>query len=528
MAPKPPAAATGYASTTRLEPLSTSLYAATTAASTRAEEATLLFGNIASLLDEQLQGQSAKSLPSHLRKDFITFCQDISIVARRHFDSHVRGISRPPTPYGNSVLPGTPQTSSPSSEGSRTPPTEESPADESLPGRKTARAPEPAQKRSATYANITAKPLTVNLQAKQRPKSKTPQKTSSPDNRLFVRLPENHVLRAVSTYSIQNDLNQALGKKLVKEVQTTRTGLALCPASSAPEDSLEASIPQITTLFHEKGPCIVEKATNLVSFRIASVPRSFQGYVDNQVTRIQVTPELFASVLTEELGIAPAQVAETRNSIEAAHTFSSTWIARFPDGTTTLPQAPLLFGARASVKLLPKKLAVIQCLRCFMWHNERTCARAARCRLCGSTSHAENEHAPCSTTAHSCPPRCFHCHGPHPADSIECLLRPKSNQIPLTKQQKSQIRQACSAAYLRVKATSCGMKAAMETSPKPSMEVDAPSPTPSAPPRPRTPPASLAPVIPPATNQGSRYSALSPSEQRVPGKRLFSRSSLNE
>lgn len=100
MAPKPPAAATGYASTTRLEPLSTSLYAATTAASTRAEEATLLFGNIASLLDEQLQGQSAKSLPSHLRKDFITFCQDISIVARRHFDSHVRGISRPPPHMG--------------------------------------------------------------------------------------------------------------------------------------------------------------------------------------------------------------------------------------------------------------------------------------------------------------------------------------------------------------------------------------------------------------------------------------------
>jgi hypothetical protein len=266
----------------------------------------------------------------------------------------------------------------------------------------------------------------------------------------------------VSTYSIQNDLNKAL-KKLVKEIQTTRTGFALCPLSPEVQDSLEALIPQITALFSEKGPCIVEKASNLVSFRISSVPRSFQGYQDNQVTQIRVTPELLFSALTEELGFTPSQVAETRNSIETPYTFSSSWIARFPSNVTTLPQSLLLFGARASVKLLPKKVAVIQCNRCWLWHNERSCARLARCRLCGSTAHSEKEHTVCSTTAHSYPPRCFHCHGPHPADSLECLLRPKPNQAALTKQQKSQIRQSCSAAFLRIKAANCGTRATQVT-----------------------------------------------------------------
>ena len=101
-----------------------------------------------------------------------------------------------------------------------------------------------------------------------------PSKASPPDNRLFVRLPEDHALRGVSAYDIQSDLNKALEKKLVKEVQTTRTGLALCPLSSESSDSLEAYIPQIAALFCEQGHCVVEKATNLISYRIAAVPRT--------------------------------------------------------------------------------------------------------------------------------------------------------------------------------------------------------------------------------------------------------------
>jgi hypothetical protein len=520
--PRPPAPAPAGrpASTTRQISLSESLLAVTTAASTRAEEATLLFSNIASMLDAQLQGEPEKAVPHHLRKSFYAFCQDISTVAQHHFDSHVRGAPRPPPPYtfpsSRSSSPITP----PSAIGSPTP-TEETTAHEPVAAPEAHRAQ--AQRHTPTYASVITRP-TPTPRASHQPTKKALPKTPPPDNRLFVRLPEDHVLRAVSTYSIQNDLNKALEKKLVKEIQTTRTGFALCPLSPEAQDSLEALIPQITALFSEKGPCVVEKASNLVSYRIALIPRSFQGFQDNQVTQIRVTPEHLSSALTEELGSTPTQVVETRHSSEALHTFSSSWIARFPSGTPTLPRSPLLFGARASVKLLPKRVAVIQCNRCLMWHNERTCARLARCRLCGSTTHAENEHTPCSTIAHPCPPRCFHCHGPHPADSLECLLRPKPNQVALTKQQKAQIRQSCSAVSLRIKTASCPPSTS-EPSPVRQdtshvMEIEIPA----APSRPSTPLASQAPTIPPPTSQGSRYSTPSPSELLMPGKRLFTSS----
>jgi hypothetical protein len=332
---------------------------------------------------------------------------------------------------------------------------------------------------------------------------------------LFVRLPENHVLRAVSAYSIQNDLNKALGKKIVKEVQTTKTGYALCPLSPQPQDSLDLLIPQITALFSAKGPCTVEKAGNLVSYRIALIPRSFQGFQNNQITQIPVTAELLSSALTEELNAAPTQIVETRLSSESLFTASTTWIVRFPSNTNPLPRSLLLFGARVSIKLLPKKVVTIQCNRCLMWHNERTCVRAPRCRLCGSTKHTEKEHSPCSTAAHACPPRCIHCHGPHSADFTECLLRPKPGQAGPTKQQKAQIRQSCSAAYLRIKATNCPSSTLQDT--LDSIEVDIPE----APTRPNTPPTRHSLNLPPTTSQGSRFSILSPSEQLLPGKRLF-------
>jgi hypothetical protein len=512
MPPRPPAPvpapAAGITSKMRLKPLLETLQAVTTAATTRAEEASLLFSNVASLLNVQLHGEPAKAIPLYLRKSFYAFCQDISTVAERHFESHARGSPRPPLPYTSLPKPNA-QDTPPTSTASTTPP---SPLVEETTSH-------------VTYASVTRKPPPTAPRASQQPKQKATPKTRPPDNRLFVRLPENHVLRTVSPYSIQNDLNKALGTKLVKEIQTTRTGFALCPLSPETEASLTALIPKITALFCEKGPCVVEKATNLVSYRIASIPRSFQGYENGQVTQIRVTAEHLSLALTDELNESPVQITETRHSNEASYTFSSTWIARFPSEAAPLPRSLLLLGARASIKLLPKKVAVVQCNRCWMWHNERSCARLARCRLCGSTTHIESEHTLCSPIAHPCPPRCFHCHGPHPSDSLECLLRPKPNQTALTKQQKAQIRQSCSAAFLRMKAANCTSLVTPTPSPH-AMEVEAPPK--DTPTRPSTPPASQDLTFPPTTSQGSRYSIPSPSEQLLPRKRLFPNPTLHE
>lgn len=201
----------------------------------------------------------------------------ISTVAQRHFNSHVRGSSRPPLPYIRpSSHNGSPVTP-PSTTGSLTP-IEETTAHESAAVPEAHRVED--QRHTPTYTNALTR-STLTPQSGHRPKRKALPRTPLLDNRLFVRLPEDHVPRAKSTYSIQNDLNKALEKKLVKEIQTTRIGFALCSLSPEMQDSLQALIPQITALFSKKGPCVVEKADNLVRYRIALVLPRLPGQPNN-------------------------------------------------------------------------------------------------------------------------------------------------------------------------------------------------------------------------------------------------------
>ncbi|KAI0995494.1 hypothetical protein K3495_g12688 [Podosphaera aphanis] len=78
----------------------------TSAAANRNENATLMFQNIACILDNAI---SEDHLPRHLQKPFREFVADLTSMARRHFDSHVRGTTRPPHPYSTpqpgSILP---------------------------------------------------------------------------------------------------------------------------------------------------------------------------------------------------------------------------------------------------------------------------------------------------------------------------------------------------------------------------------------------------------------------------------------
>jgi hypothetical protein len=101
-----------------------------------------------------------------------------------------------------------------------------------------------------------------------------------------------------------------------------------------------------------------------------------------------------------------------------------------------------LFGMITNAQPLVRKTKTVQCNRCWKWHNARSCARQPRCRLCGSTHHTEEGHSNrCSTQPpHSCPPRCLHCYGPHPADYEQCLLRPSKAGTRCTKAQQAEIR----------------------------------------------------------------------------------------
>jgi hypothetical protein len=91
---------------------------------------------------------------------------------------------------------------------------------------------------------------------------------------------------------------------------------------------------------------------------------------------------------------------------------------------------------------------IVQCSRCWKWHNTRCCTRPPKCRLCGSSEHLEEgHHNRCDTPSpYQCPPRCLHCQGPYLADSTTCLLYPSQASIARTKAQKLEVRKSCFAA----------------------------------------------------------------------------------
>ena len=162
----------------------------------------------------------------------------------------------------------------------------------------------------------------------------------------------------------------------------------------------------------------------------------------------------------------------------------------------------------------------VQCSRCWNWHNARCCARPPKCRLCGSSEHLEEgHHNRCDTPSpHQCPPRCLHCHGPHPADSPMCLLRPGQGRTALTKGQKLEIRKSCFAILSQARSekgcqTQPPLPSLQAVSTQDDMAIDTtatplymvPLPFSQPPLRTTTPPPRSPPRAPPSTNSSTRY-----------------------
>jgi hypothetical protein len=160
---------------------------------------------------------------------------------------------------------------------------------------------------------------------------------------------------------------------------------------------------------------------------------------------------------------------------------------------------------------LYRRVRTMQCNRCWKWHNPRSCARNPRCRLCGSTQHTEDGHTNHCTAAapHTCPPRCLHCHGPHPADDSHCLLRPSKPGLQFTKSQQAEIRKTCSITLSKARADSkCCTTPAPELSESiQDLDMTTDSQPIISPSRPATPPTQGPADSPPATARAVRFAA---------------------
>jgi hypothetical protein len=396
------------------------------AASKRAAEGQKLFSPVAAFLDKHLS--SSADLPPHLLRALNALSTELSSVAQRHFDAYISGAATPSAQR---------PTRSPSP-----PPTRP-----------------PSGLSQSTYAavassNAPAKsiPLAGTTQTKA-PRKSLPREPA-PDNRLFVRLPNSHAARDLQGYAVLTSLRAHLGPDgpLLREVQTTKTGFALCPASPDALKTLESRKDAIHGLF---GDCLVERGSRWVSYRVTNVPRRVGQITGcNKYDLVPVDSNSVAQAVHEATGLTPAAVTETTYSVSNPTLPYSCWFVNFPEGTpATLPRQIRLFGTVATATFLPRKTAIVQCNRCWMWHNARSCSRPPRCRLCGSTEHPEGAHSNrCNAPSpHLCPPRCLHCHGPHPADATDCPLRLRPGSAP-TKLQRSEIRSSCAAKHTRARA----------------------------------------------------------------------------
>lgn len=436
------------------------LLSTTSAANTRTQEAILLFQNIACVIDSAITENEC--LPQHLKITFYNFVADLNPVARRHFDCHVRGSPRPPIPYSSSGLPQTHKP--PTAVQSSAPRSQVTP-----PIMQQATIPEIA-KRPVSFAKVVSTP--APWQYAQKPKrsinfdntkSRAKPREVPEDNRLFVRVSAGHPALHMSPYAVMLQINNHLKEKLVREVQSIKTGFTICPVSKTAQETLFVRMGEIETFLSYQGQCKVEKPTSHIAYRISGVPRSYQGFDGTSMTSTEITSELVSDALIHLTNVAPLNVLESRSQYDSKYSPSKSWVVLYPKGPTLSKVLPL-FGVRVPVKILPQRLRTPQCGRCFGWHNERACARLPRCRLCASTQHLESGHTSCDPTKkHLCPPKCANCHGPHPADSLECLIRPRKDNTLPGKAQMSEIRQAAAAARLRLKAAHCGVMGGQAT-----------------------------------------------------------------
>jgi len=411
--------------TPNLPPLSRILSETVKATTERAKEGHTLFGPIAALWDEYLQSDAVRKLPQRHRKPLELLCKEISELSLAHFDAYIKGIR--PSPR------------SPSPTGSNAPPTPT--------------ATPPLAPIATTYASVTATPLTTPPLPATAPTKRTPVRKPTPqprsDTRLFLRIGPDNIARETGPFAVLTALRNTLGTdaKLLREVQTVNSGYALCTGSIEARLALESKIPLLESLFTD---CKIERQPDWVSYRLSNIPRTVTTLSDTgSLLSHLVSPAILAESIQFTADQSPVRSVETKLSSESS-SFHTTWVVSFERvAHQPLPRTLRILGSAVHCAVIPPRTSVIQCTRCFHWHNARNCVRPLSCRVCGSRTHNESQHTTScgSNLPHQCPARCLHCGGPHFADDLSCPLRP--GKRPLSKSERSSILQTTKAARKR-------------------------------------------------------------------------------
>ncbi|KAI0993285.1 hypothetical protein K3495_g14899 [Podosphaera aphanis] len=269
-----------------------------------------MFGSVAAAIDEAARGAAYHTLPHHLKKTYDNFLSRLQEVAQGFFESHVRGALLSRQDERHPLKP----TQSTQPAGS----TAYRPTSKPLPTPNTTR---------PTYAHAAAQPKSQANTRKPNPPNRSHKPIPSPpvDGRLFLRLEQDATERQISPYPLLLHLRKFLGENsaLLKEVQHVPSGLALRLTSDAASPRLEALFSEGIKEGKLKGALGIEKAQNLVTYLLFSIPRFYTALdEDNKLTNFPITADHVCSELTEEKGLASVAAFETRTSIESPQLYS--------------------------------------------------------------------------------------------------------------------------------------------------------------------------------------------------------------
>lgn len=106
--------------------------------------------------------------------------------------------------------------------------------------------------------------------------------------------------------------NEFLKAKLVKEIQVTKIGFAICPASVDAQGKLDARKGEIEASLSPEGQCKFEKPAKFVAYRLsgASSTYSISGGRTDELKKITAT--VVAETLASLTNVAPINILESK------------------------------------------------------------------------------------------------------------------------------------------------------------------------------------------------------------------------
>ncbi|KAI0997037.1 hypothetical protein K3495_g11149 [Podosphaera aphanis] len=276
-----------------------------------------------------------------------------------------------------------------------------------------------------------------------------PLPATQPDERLFLRLKEDHPWRKTSPHFVKLSLAAKLrvANSAIQHVTVVNSGFAITADNEAARNLLLSEAYRLESEESNADPLMqdlkLEAASKWISVLAPNVPdylHSFKSSTTTEpgtTTRLQqitipVTRQMVIEEVTLKTGMAPISARALASSIDRP---ASDWVIHFQAGTPKLGER--LFEESGRITEFHRRPKIAQCNRCWGHHPTKICSRAPRCIRCGSIEHQ------CGACKQEIP-RCINCHGPHRADDPGCMTRParlKGKVVQRTQDQLTVIRQ---------------------------------------------------------------------------------------